>query len=82
MIPPLFYSVFNNIVYNGKQVRMPREALLFAGDISREVNISLMHSSMLEISFIITGSFSDNRFHVEIVLNILDLFQSIRQVWC
>ena len=43
---------------------------------------SLMHSSMLEISFIITGSLSYTRFHVEIVLNILDLFQSIRQVWC
>ena len=50
--------------------------------LSERLMTSLMHSSMLEISFIITGSLSYTRFHVEIVLNILDLFQSIRQVWC
>ena len=31
---------------------------------------SLMHSSTLEVSFIMTGSFSDIRFHVEIMSNI------------
>ena len=43
---------------------------------------SLMHSSMLEISLVITSFFFDTRFHMEIMSDILDLFQSIRQVWC
>ena len=43
---------------------------------------SLMHSSMLEISLVITSFFFDTRFHMEIMSDILDLFQSIWQVWC